>query len=478
VRLVASAGRPQLSPWLMVLPLGIALAMLPPVLTVSATLGVAGTAVLLTHPRLALYLLALTVPYQSLFSVKVNDVSITITEGVIVILVVGWVAQLIAGRVRPPQRWPLLGAVAALLVVFAATVLVATNLTMVAKEMIKWAELAAAFLIGTSLIETPKQRQTLVIWLLAAGVSQALVGLVQSVLRIGPDHFLIGGVLLRAYGTFEQPNPFGGYMGLTLPLAASIALFGLDPGRERRLTAVAAGMIGAALLITFSRGAWVAQVAALLLVVLVSSHRARRAMATATMVGVLLLIALWPLLPVEPRDRAASVVLSAVDLRAARDATVTPENWAVLERVSQWYAGWEMFRNNPLLGVGIGNYNAAYNDYRLDQWPMGLGHAHNHYLTIAAEAGLLGLLAYLLFWFIAFRTAFQAYHHSDDRMVRAIVVGILGALTAFAVHNLFDVLFVHGMGITVGLLLALLHGVLGDGSTSGTTRPAVGWQRW
>jgi hypothetical protein len=39
-----------------------------------------------------------------------------------------------------------------------------------------------------------------------------------------------------------------------------------------------------------------------------------------------------------------------------------------------------------------------------------------------------------------------------------VVVGILSSLAAFATHNLFDVLFVHGMGVTLGLLLTLLHG--------------------
>jgi putative inorganic carbon (hco3(-)) transporter len=119
-----------------------------------------------------------------------------------------------------------------------------------------------------------------------------------------------------------------------------------------------------------------------------------------------------------------------------------------------------MFRANPILGVGIGNYNAAYDTYRLDQWPVALGHAHNHYLTVAAEAGLLGLAGYLGFLFIAFRSALQAvrfYGLTGDRQSQAVALGILGGLAAFATHNLFDVMFVHGMGVTVGLMLALLY---------------------
>jgi O-antigen ligase len=167
---------------------------------------------------------------------------------------------------------------------------------------------------------------------------------------------------------------------------------------------------------------------------------------------------LWPLVPADLAGRAASVVTTAFDVGTISEATVTPDNWAVLERLSQWFAGWQMFRANPFLGVGIGNYNAAYEEYRLDQWPVALGHAHNHYLTVAAEAGLFGLLAYVGFWAAAFWSGARAYRAARDPLGRVLTIGILGGLAAFATHNLVDVLFVHGMGVTIGLLLALLHG--------------------
>jgi O-antigen ligase len=222
---------------------------------------------------------------------------------------------------------------------------------------------------------------------------------------------------------------------------------------------VASGLIAMAMLLTFSRGAWSGQAVALLLVVMAGSRAARHAVLTFGLGGVCLMAALWPLIPPEFSERLASVATSAVDLGSLADEAVTPENWAVLERLSQWYAGWQMFINNPILGVGIGNYDAAYDTYRLDQWPVGLGHAHNHYLTIAAEAGFFGLVAYLGFLVVAFRSGISAHQKAQDAMGKALAVGILGSLAAFATHNMFDVLFVHGMGVTVGLLLALLEGI-------------------
>ena len=54
-----------------------------------------------------------------------------------------------------------------------------------------------------------------------------------------------------------------------------------------------------------------------------------------------------------------------------------------------------MAETQPWLGVGFGNYAAAYPDFRLLLWENALGHAHNYYLNVAAEIGAIGLLAYL-----------------------------------------------------------------------------------
>ena len=447
------------SPWIVLLPIGITLALLPPLQTLPLAIALIGAGVLLARPLWSLYLLAFTVPYQGMLDVKIDDVSVSITEGVVLLLAVAWFTRVLTRRSKPVPATELLGVVATLLVCFSLTIFVAPELNLAAKELLKWVELVAVFIIGTSLLETPAQRRTLLLCLLAAGLSQALVGLTQSVLRIGPGHFMIGGVLMRAYGSFEQPNPFGGFMGLSVPLATSIAVFGLPPGRARRIAGTVAVLTGLALTMTLSRGAWVAQLSALALVATLSSARARHALAAGAVFLIVLGAALWPLLPAEMTERLSSVVLSAFDRPGAREALITPENWAVQERLSQWYAGWSMFLDNPILGVGIGNYNAAYEAYRLEQWPVALGHAHNHYLTIAAEAGFTGFLAYLFFWITAFRACGRAIRGAPGRLERAVAVGILSSLAAFAVHNLFDVLFVHGMGVTLGLLLTLLHGV-------------------
>ena len=441
-------------PWLAAIPIGIAIALLPAILVVGTVVGVAFVGALLARPRLALYGLAFTVPYQGLAEVRMYGANVTATEAVIVLLLAGWGTARAAGRVAAPRLGPLTVAIGLLLSLLILSCAVAPNLALSAKELVKWAEVATVIVISRSLLVRPRDRAMLFGALTAAAISQAGFGLLQSTLLWGPSHFMIGPWLMRAYGSFEQPNPFGGYLGLHLPLVASVAAFGTTGRWSRGLVVACAAIIATCLIATMSRGAWLGQVSGLLVVALVGSRTARHAVATFGGLGLVLLLAAWPLLPAAVTDRVQSIFASLVAFGAAASA-LTPENWAVMERLSQWTAGWRMFAANPLLGVGIGNYNSVYDDYRLPEWPVALGHAHNHYLTIAAEAGIFAAVAYVILLIVAARQTLRGWRYSPTPFSRAIGLGALGSLAALATHSLVDVLFVHGMSVTIGLILAL-----------------------
>ena len=95
-------------------------------------------------------------------------------------------------------------------------------------------------------------------------------------------------------------------------------------------------------------------------------------------------------------------------------------------------------------------------------WPVqpaagtsALGHAHNVYLNFAAEAGLLGLLAYGWLWLAALWQALRCAVQRD-RLAAAVGAGVLGGLAAASVHNFFDNLWVQHIYLTLALLLGLL----------------------
>jgi putative inorganic carbon (HCO3(-)) transporter len=444
--------------------------------------GTAGGVAIVLRPALALPLLALTVPFGSLRTVSLGPAAVGAEELLLGAITGVWLMRGLARR-RLAWRWPALaGAGLALLAVMLVSFLPATSLALAAKELVKWLELWLAVMLVVNLL-APGDADLLVLGLLAGGTAEGLLGLYQFLTRRGPEGFLLMGRFMRAAGTFEQPNPYGGYLGLTIPLALGIVLCAWPAGgvrADRRAVlmwgaALAAGglMLGG-LVASWSRGAWLGAAAAVAAVTVVRGGAWLRAVLAVGVVGLALSLLLFGRVPVpgalQQRFSEFAADLTTLDVR---NVEVTDANFAVVERAAHWQAALGMITDHPWTGVGIGNYAAAYDQYALPRWPDPLGHAHNYYLNIAAEAGLPGLAAYLLFVGAGLWLAFRAVRVSRG-VQQGIALGALGMLVHLSVHNLFDNLYVHGMAIQVGLLLGLAAWVIAQNAGARASGAQVG----
>ena len=107
------------------------------------------------------------------------------------------------------------------------------------------------------------------------------------------------------------------------------------------------------------------------------------------------------------------------------------------------------------MGVGFGNYEPAYEQYRLGVWEEPLGHAHNYYLNLIGEVGVIGLLGYLLlFWGAVFGQCLKLLRQLKGAD-RGIALGLLAAWTRYGVHHLVDKLYVNNVYLHIGVMLAL-----------------------
>ena len=440
------------------LALGSAIATVPSWLSAAALAGVVVLVLLLVQPLVGVFLLAWSVPLQSLVTTTLGEFRVSATE--VLVLLYAAAALLFLRRVRGVPRPLLLLPGLVLLAVLMLSTLRSQEIESSLEEIIKWAELLAVYVVTVGLLRVTRWRWWVVGGLLVAATAQAAVGLVQTLGRIGPEHFLFNGVLMRAHGTFGQPNPFAGYLILFFPIAFALWAFGNLEARRpwmRSFTGLVVIVIGSALLASLSRGGLLGVAGAVLLVLLLGS-RATRCITLAVGSAVLSLAIIAGLaLPDRVTEPALEAALAAVNVRTVASTPVTPENWSVLERLSQWHAGIRMFQDNYLTGIGVGNYDSYYAEVALPDWQQPLGHAHNLYLNIAAETGLLGLGAYLVLVLAIVYVGRRALRNRHDRAVRALAVGILGGLTAYSIHSIFDMLFVQGIGVLLGLLLALLE---------------------
>jgi O-antigen ligase len=174
------------------------------------------------------------------------------------------------------------------------------------------------------------------------------------------------------------------------------------------------------------------------------------------------------LLPASLTSRLADIA-GLTTLTDVRGVLITEANFSILERLAHWQAAAAMAEAHPWLGVGLGNYSAAYPAYQLLNWPNALGHAHMIYLNVVAETGVIGLMAYLFLWIVIFGSTLHVIGRAHG-VQRGLALGLLGTWAHFSAHQVFDNLYVNNIHLTLGALLALL---VFTANTTYSTRPST-----
>lgn len=440
--------------------LALLIAILPTGQSAALLVATTATVLLLRWPVLGLYGLALALPVGPLFRWPLGPAAVGMLDVLLAMTVAAWFLRQVA--MRPALRpTPLLWLLAPFATVLLFSTLAAQSLTEALPELVKWAEVLLLYFVAAQML-TPRHRLGVVLALLLAATGESLIGLRQFWLRIGPEAYQLG-AYLRAYGTFGQPNPYAGYLGLNLPLGLALTLgwgqaLSHQTGFRSRMkvlsflliTAAMTLLIGLGLLASWSRGGWLGAVVAAIAVLALASGRSRMLL----LAGAAATVLVYPLLPPAMSQRLSDIG-TYFGLWNARNIPITDANFAILERVAHWQAAWEMFADHFWLGVGIGNWDVSYPAYAIPPWFDAMGHAHNVLFHYAAVAGIFGALSYAWMWLGSLAVALRSAV-SPLTQQRFIAIGIVGLLLHLSIHNQFDNLFVQGMPLLFALALSLL----------------------
>jgi putative inorganic carbon (hco3(-)) transporter len=219
-------------------------------------------------------------------------------------------------------------------------------------------------------------------------------------------------------------------------------------------------IIAAGLLVSWSRGAWIGFGGALvMLLIFAPPHRWMGiALVTLGLVGGLFAAQIG-LLPASVVSRLSDFSQDLTSIQDVRGQVISDANYAVLERLAHWQAAVGMATDHPWLGIGFGSYETAYPQYQLMNWRFPLGHAHNYYLNLLAETGIIGLIGYLAAWITIFGLTIRALRRATG-LRWGLALGLLGTWTHLSVHSLFDNLYVNNMYLHLGVMLGLIGGLL------------------
>jgi putative inorganic carbon (HCO3(-)) transporter len=220
---------------------------------------------------------------------------------------------------------------------------------------------------------------------------------------------------------YLTPNAVGLFLGPLLAIAASLLLFGLRPERVRAAVFIAIAL--PAFVLSFSRGAWLGLLVALVFLAWQSRQRAR------ALGGLAVAAAIALLLP--PIRRRLAHELNPSD----------PQN-SLNTRVDLWKATARMMVHgrHPIFGTGLSGFKhdiAPYKD--VSGYHEDLIYPHNLFLDFYTETGLLGLIAFC--WLVFEWVRRTAVSVAAESIRRPYHLGLAAAGITILVHGLLDVPF-------------------------------------
>ena len=247
-------------------------------------------------------------------------------------------------------------------------------------DWLGWAQLVATFWLALDVVAWPGPRRLLRGTALGLGVVLVALGCYQRF--VDADWLMLGRTqsryfIGRASGAFGIPNSMAVFLALLLPMTLAVALR-RECGRVVRLLALgAAGLFALGLVLTVSRGPWLALALALAAWPLMQAGKSRRWRwgLTAGVLGGAL---------------AAGALLYAISPGVKMRLDGLARDRGEKTRPIVWRAAWELWRGAPVLGTGAGSYNTLFERHRPERFWDEPQWAHNDYLNTLSDYGAVG----------------------------------------------------------------------------------------
>jgi O-antigen ligase len=319
--------------------------------------------------------------------------------------------------------------------------------------------LVLAYLMFVRFTSSQRKLSLLVHTIIVLAVASALFGIIRQTMQHADGFVLARLKAASGYAQFINKNHFAYLMELAFGLLVGAGL-ALGWRKERALLYLSGLIaISAALVLSLSRGGLLAMTSQVICAVflLVNSRElstrgstegsqwlraARSIVAKLILIGVLLTTIVGGVIWLGG-DQLVTGVETATSELANSD-----ESHEGARRRDIWRASWQMFRQHPIAGAGLGGYWAEVPVYHEGSGGLTPQQAHNDYLEILASAGLIG--AGILAWFaIALvKQARRSLQHLAG-FQRAVALGAIVSLTGIAVHSFVD----FGLHITINALV-------------------------
>ncbi len=295
-------------------------------------------------------------------------------------------------------------------------------------------------------IDSTKRLRKMVTVITIFGFAYAFFAILQAVLSPNKIYGIYDVPYATPFGSFVNRHDFAAYMEMTISVPLGLLFVGAV-GKDRKLLYITAvGLMGIALLLSGSRGGLVSLLAEIFfLIILTTKTRNSKQMFLKVAMAVLLVATI-----------ITGAILIGGETSLTRLAETANSEDFSSSRLQIWSVTLSIIKSNLPFGIGIGAYSVAYPLYDTFNGAARVEQAHNDYLQVLADAGIVGLLIGGFFLFTLFRRGLENIKTSN-MLRRGVAVGAFAGCFAILVHSLFDfVLHITAIAVLFITLIALV----------------------
>jgi O-antigen ligase len=228
------------------------------------------------------------------------------------------------------------------------------------------------------------------------------------------------------YGPYVNHNHYAGLMEMLVPIPLVLALSGMASDKARAAAAAAAAVMVGTIFLSGSRGGMLA-IATELVILAVFLVRQKRGLGIPVLVGLFLTIVVALLLWIGGGELSRRIATGLTHSEISSDT-----------RFNIDIDGLRMFLKKPVLGWGLGTFPVVYPQFRTFYTNFFINEAHNDYLQLLVEMGLLGFGTMLWFLLTLYTRALKKIGNWTEEMSGATTLACVLGLTGILVHSAFD----------------------------------------
>jgi O-antigen ligase len=259
------------------------------------------------------------------------------------------------------------------------------------------------------------------------GAALAAFALIQGISANGKLYWLRQPRSGWIYGSYVNHNHYAGLMEMLVPIPLVLSLTRLASTKARNIAAAAAAVMVGTIFISGSRGGMLA-IFGELLVLAVLLIKQKRGLRTAVGLGVFLAIVVGLLTWVgggELSRRIATIGPSHTELASDMRSYINRD-------------GLRMFLQKPIFGWGLGTFPVVYPQFRTFYTNFFVNQAHNDYLQLLVEMGVLGFATMIWFAVTVYIRAFKKIGDWTSDIGGAVTLACVLGFTGILIHSALD----------------------------------------